>query len=321
MRLENVPPIVTRTGGRSGSGEPGGETRLHGVFAALENVMRVLREPFDYDYLMGVSGNAFRTIIHEEGVYCEPPEDGDCHFYYHALQGIGYRERLGEPFCRRQEDSMVVEHFARESLEAGVPVIVGGPGKPWGTVIGHEDGRFIVNVADGGTEAVDEIAAPYHIIRKGDPVRPAEEVRRSFSVAAYYAFLERMPSDRWKWFSGYLSGLEAYDAWITHLRTGRVGDEGSNSLNYLALVDAREAGLRYLHRVRRTYSGDVLRQLKDLASKYEMIVHLLRDNTDLFPGGREDGLYFSAAADVLQEVRRMEEDAFMLMRDGDLSKA
>jgi len=53
--LESVPPVM--------QGDPGDlskPSRAHAMYAALENAMRILGEPYDYDFLMGVLGPGSR---------------------------------------------------------------------------------------------------------------------------------------------------------------------------------------------------------------------------------------------------------------------
>ena len=80
--LKNIKPMI-QEGNVADLSKP---SRAHGMYAALENAMQMLEEPYDYDFLMGVSGHAFRLMIHENGVYIEPPDDGQNHYFRYCAR-------------------------------------------------------------------------------------------------------------------------------------------------------------------------------------------------------------------------------------------
>jgi len=59
VMLKNVKPMVAQRN----VADLAKPSRAHAMYAALENAMQILGEPYDYDFLMGISGHAFRLMV------------------------------------------------------------------------------------------------------------------------------------------------------------------------------------------------------------------------------------------------------------------
>ncbi len=318
IMLENVPRVV--------QGDPGDlsrPSRAHAMYAALENAMRILGEPYDYDFLMGVSGHAFRLMIHEGGVYIEPPDDGQGHYFrYHTLGAVGFQKKGGtHAWCTEKPDEDTAAEI-RASLDQGIPVLKYHRFPQWGVIIGYEDGDFIVNAHNGKQERITLFGglAGCHVLERL-PRRPdvALSVAASFGCIVDYAFRERMPQGDTTWFHKQYSGLAAYDAWISHLRQGRIKDKFAGSWNYKTLLDARRAGLGYLKQARRYYKGEPLGELDALIEKYGAVVSHLHENLKHFPWKEDASEHTDDAIAALSKARDMERDAFTFMRESSLA--
>ena len=317
VTLKNVKPIAQ--GNVADLSRP---SRAHSMYAALENAMQILGEPYDYDFLMGVSGHAFRLMIHEDGVFIEPPDDGQGHYFqYHTLSPIGLQKKGGTHSWHAEEPDEDTVDEIRESLARGMPVLKCHPFPHWGVIVGHEDGKFIVNAHNGKQESIALSGSPAgcHVLeRLPDKPDIADRVADSFAIAAAYAFRERMPQGDTSWFHMQYSGLAAYDCWIGHIREGRIKDKFANSWNYAALLDARRAALGYLNQVRKYHTGDSLKELEDLARKYETIVAHLHENLKHFPQKEDVSEHAQDAIAALKKARDMERDAFLFLKGSSL---
>lgn len=313
VMLENVPPII-----RGAPGNLSKPSRAHALYAALENAMRIMGEPYDYDFLMGVSGHAFRLMIHQGGVYIEPPDDGQGHYFrYHTLTPIGFQKKGGtHAWCtEKPKEDTAVE--IRASLAQGLPALKCHHFPHWGVIIGYEGGRFVINAHNGKQErlALSGGLAGCHVLeRLPDKPDIARSVAASFPIIVDYAFRERMPQGDTSWFHKQYSGLAAYDCWIANLREGGKAQKFAYSWNYLTLLDARRAALGYLKQVRKYYKGDSLRELAELIEKYDAIVTCLHANLKHFPRKKDTPAHTDEAIATLGKVRDLERDAFTFMK-------
>ena len=119
------------------------------MIACIAGVMQVLGEDeLTYEYLMGVSGAAFRVQMMAEPTWCPSAACAPCGYdcVPGAVAATGYRLR----WIDTQRDGKWLDGGVREALQAiplsidrGVPVIVAG--KESGLVVGyHTDGKVVV---------------------------------------------------------------------------------------------------------------------------------------------------------------------------------
>jgi len=318
VMLKNVKPMVAQRN----VADLAKPSRAHAMYAALENAMQILGEPYDYDFLMGISGHAFRLMVHQDCVYIEPPDDGQAHYFrYHTLAPIGFQKKGGtDAWCTKEPDEDTAAAI-KVSLERGIPALKCHSFPNWGVIVGHQDGHFVVNAHNGKTEriALSGGLSGCHVLERL-PGHPdiARSVAASFKTIVDYAFRERMPQGDTSWFHKMYSGLAAYDSWITNLREGGKTQKFAYSWNYAALLDARRAAVGYLKQVRKYYKGESLRELEELIQKYDAIVVYLHENLKHFPRKENVSEYTNDAIATLEKVRDMEKDAFLFLKGSSL---
>jgi hypothetical protein len=189
---------------------------------SLYSLLQYLKDPCDYDYIMGVSGAAFRRTWNRD-------DGGNVDFSYFGeepfraiLEALGYKYRMVPP-----KDKAVMIQALKESLAQGRPVLAFGiVGPPeCGIVAGYDkDGEVLIGYSyfqdpkPGYYEQADWFTkADWHgvtgfIVLGEQKARPAERAVLISSLDRAIRF-ERMKRLGPK----HSAGLAAYDDWAKGL--------------------------------------------------------------------------------------------------------
>lgn len=208
---------------------------------SLHAVLEYLGDPVDYDYLMGVSGAAFRRLWNRD-------DGGNVDLGYlapdvfrHLGEGIKYELRP----VPRQKDKMTAA--VRESLSRGRPVIAFGIiGPPEaGVVMGYRQGGEVLRgwsyfqepAQTGPYEEADWFAKfsrfssapdadlgpkggePLGLIVVGDKVRWRDAPPRAILASSLSWIVDLARAAKRANLPQHLSGLAAYEAWAKGLET------------------------------------------------------------------------------------------------------
>lgn len=191
-------------------------------------------DPTDYDYLMGVTGAAFRRMFNRDdggnidlSYFLEQP-------YQRAFQALGYRWH----FVPAEKAAMIAA--IRASIDRGKPVIsfgIIGPPEA-GLVTGYADEgevlfgwNYFQEGQDGWTDAPKDRSAYYEkrgwfesmdslpwqgliVIDERLPERPSQ--RATLARTLEWA-IELARTRRWPQWPDHVAGLAAYDAWADAL--------------------------------------------------------------------------------------------------------
>ena len=267
------------------------------VIACIAGVMQAMgEEELTYEYLMGVSGAAFRVQMCEP-VWCPSAACAPCGYdcLPGAVAATGYRLR----WIDTQRDGKWLDGGVREALQAiplsidrGVPVIMAG--KESGLVVGyhadsklvvrpyefHQDGYQDAEVFDSSGEVKwvfgdgkwDDWVWTVGIIEPADLPRDRRAaVANSLRLAVKLAKTER--------FGRYLSGFAAIQYWIDGLlddaRFDLLTEENwfqmahGNGFCYPCLWSARLSAEKYLRQVAGDFEVPIKSRLLALAGLYQ----------------------------------------------------
>jgi RNA polymerase sigma factor (sigma-70 family) len=264
--LENVPPL--------------GYDKWDCTFAgAVTSCMQYLGEDVTYDYVMGISGGAFRVLWYPQ--WC--PSIGTLlvlgqEVIERTFNALGY---VWDGLWRKGEEGEE-EKFRRlitESIDRGRPVVVEGiVGPPEaGLVTGydqqgdvllgwsffHDTRKGYYEKADWyGRDQVDNACHGLILIgAKGEPPPKGEILRRSIEWAVAHARQGTLARHDG---AVYVCGLAAYDAWAEALTRDEDFPEGNlSALTFRCLVNAN-VGICNLHDSRRAAAA-FLRQMAGAA--------------------------------------------------------
>ncbi len=308
------------------------------VMGALAAAMQAIGENVTYEFLMGVSGAAFRLQIHGSGGCNAPAPHAGIGFncVEPALKSMGYeaighnthdpgiKERWSWMSEDRAEEARKVREVIVESIDRGVPVMYSS-----------EEESLIVGYADGGKEL---LLRPYAARRDGYQAmkrwpwsvgilkKKAEApdrrqgIMRSLEIAREVANAER--------FGPYASGFAAYKVWIADLlNESRYENQDSelvagtmlgNGHCYYSLVDARASAAIYLRSIAPEFEKDIAVHLAKAAGLYQQIFEVLtkRCPTEIapIPGMLKKGQSWTQdmrrfQADLLTEAAGVEREA------------
>ena len=285
-----------------------GEGRDNQFVAALSAAMHAIGNDASYDYLMGVSGAAFRLQFWlKEWCPSSPDLLGGFSHDVPAMRALGYSSRLVRcagaslPEGSAAEQERLRAEVVR-SIDAGLPVVgqsLEGKGH-FGVIAGYEDGGRVLlcRTYDDPAEAYTPATAwPWTLLFIGDrtkaPTRGANAVR-SLQIALELAktpIYQRGSIPGWD--GDQASGFAAFEKWMQRLRedeyspdmnsktTGYAADV--NGWIYLTLLDARLSAARYLRSVEKEFGAESGRHVAAAASIYDKIVAALKEGQGLAP--------------------------------------
>lgn len=228
--------------------------RQSSVHAAHETVMRAVGETVDYDYLLGVSGLAFRMQVSREG-FCPSSPHPCCGFecVSGSTEALPWNARVLR--CKTAETDKVREarRAVVESIDLGVPVQYGS--EEDGVIVGYQrEGEEWICYhpmrPDG--EAFVESGWPWGIAVFTGP-KDSVPSRRDLAVRALRQ-AATMAAARES--NGYIVGFDAWAVYLTRLTELDQADDEvrkaaalGNAWIYDCLVAYRASAGRYLREV------------------------------------------------------------------------
>jgi hypothetical protein len=261
------------------------------VMASLTVALRAVGEDVTYEYLMGVSGAAFRLQISQPDWCPEAPFAGvgfNCTSA--AMRAVGrklaeFGAKEGDAEAEGKRRDAIVE-----SINKGYPVLF--LKEEGGLVVGYVDGgktflrSYYLDRTDGYVQFDKWSWAGAGIIGEKKQVPPRREnLLRSLEIAMELANTPR--------YDKFASGFAAYEVWIS----GLLDESGfekmdkeklrtttlSNAWCYVSLVDARGAAVRYLLSIEEEFKGDAAAHLAKAADLYDEIHMKLSEGRENAP--------------------------------------
>jgi len=302
-----------------------GEGRDNTFIGALTVVAHALGDDVCYDFLMGVSGAAFRIQLCQPE-WCPSAPDAGCGFNCDdaAVAALGYvTESI---FASADDGDQVrrVREAVTHSIDQGYPVIALDLVKTadYGVIVGYGDRgetflcRSYWDESDAYARAEKWPWVTVFVRERAAPPNQTGLIRGSLQQAVMLANTER--------FDNYLSGFAAYEKWAEQLLEDfRFGPDRlqqtaqANAWSYLSLVDCRAAACRYLRTIAQELPAARAGHLLKAADLYEQIVTVLADMRGMapFPGQLEEGRYplehRQAEAETLRKALALERQAVL----------
>jgi hypothetical protein len=302
------------------------------VLATISGAMAAIGEPASYEYLMGVSGQAFRTqFMYTNG--CPSSACAPCGYNTMnvALEALGYDVTWYLP-----ENNPAVQEQARRAVVAAVD-----RGRP--ALLASEETGLLVGYAKGGQEL---LCREYYTVGKPDGYTAMEKwpwtiavfgerhatkdrpslVRESLGRAVALYSAPDMPEP-----NQYAEGFKAYQLWTALLeddaRVGKLDKDQlsgaclANAYCYYCLMDARAAGAKYLRSIASQFKPEAAASLTRAAGLYEQIAQAIGKGREglptlvgLYPWKLDGGKAWTremrhAEADILKDCVKLEQQA------------
>jgi hypothetical protein len=258
--------------------------RESSVHAAEAAVMEAVGEDVAYEYMLGVSGLAFRTQVSMDGL-CPSSPHSFCGYQCHARssKALPWKLKIFEAKPEDAEGVAKARQAVVESIERGVPVQYGS--EEDGIIVGYQKGgeEWICfhPMREGGTKTFVETTWPWGIAVFTEPKKEMPS-RRELARGALEQAVEMAKTEKAE---GYHVGLAAWDAYLERLRVlqeadeeTRKGDMLGNSWIYECLAQYRGAAAQYLRDVAGEFESQAADHLLKAADLYErMSNEVLRD--------------------------------------------
>lgn len=271
-----------------------GEGHENSFIFSLTTALNAMGEKLTYDYVMGVSGAAFRVqFMLPEG--CPSSPDATCGFNCSitASKALGYPLTLISACEDQPEEVKKVREAVVKNIDSGRAVLgidlINIP--DWGIIMGYtNDGKDFLCRTYYNKSSSFSIAEkwPWSVVvigEKGTAPAPKQNVIESLKIAQKLAETDK--------FDNYASGFAAFDAWIKLLK-----NESSftkldankeqqathmNAWRYASLIDCRSAAARYLLSVGNEFCPAAAEHLVKASDLYQQEVKLLKDGQSNAP--------------------------------------
>jgi hypothetical protein len=258
--------------------------RESSVHAAQAAAMEAVGEDVPYEYLLGVSGLAFRMQVSKGGL-CPSSPHSFCGYECHvrSSQALPWKLKLFEVKPDDAEGVARARQAIVESIDRGVPVQYGS--EEDGIIVGYQKGGeewiCLHPMRDGGTKTFVETNWPWGILVFAAP-KDEHPARRELALGALKQAVEMAGA---KEAGGYHVGFAAWDAYIDRLRALQSADEETqrgdlmgNSWIYECLAQYRGAAALYLRDIAGEYESPAADHMLKAASLYERVSNeILRD--------------------------------------------
>lgn len=285
---------------------------------ALESVLRAKGEDYSKEYLMGISGFAFRINVHKQTC-----PSGPTVFNWHigltrGIDRLGYDYEYIQAFSSenlfglRQKRAII---NSKRSIDNGVPVVAWDLHIPeFGIIKGYDDEEKMFWVSTCLDEHEGEKGPlPFKRLGLGDvPILSVLLLKEKIPVNLEKGELEsiRFAVNHAKLHLGedkdYSCGLDAYTRWISVLENN-VTDAFGNAYNAAVYCRAREDAFKYLSDMAKKYEDE---NLENASKHYKKVYENLQAYVDIFPfpkdGNLEDKDTRDKGMQYLREALRYE---------------
>ena len=288
------------------------------------------RSEYTYEYLMGISAQAFRIQLFKDG-WCPSSPHARMGFNTGevAVESLPYKlvryefideDRKNDPNARQEAYRAVAA-----SIDRGVPALFGS--EEQGLVVGYSEdggtllGRSYMDRKKPGFKSIDKLPWGFGVlVERGATPDRRERIIHSLKLAVKLANTES--------FEQYYSGWKAYEAWIAQLKDANAfvelsaedlkGRQFGNAYIYYCLVDARTRAAGYLKSVQAQFTGEPPAHLAKAAELYGQITQRLSNPcpTEIapMPGMMKEAQRWTQdmrnrQAKILEECRSLEKQA------------
>jgi hypothetical protein len=253
------------------------------VFKSTAIALQAMGEDVSYEFLMGISGAAFRVQLHEE--WCPNSPHPDCGFDCTAVAMETTRLGVISYSCKKKDNKQpeqIIESIV-EHINNGQPVLMGS--EETGLVVGYvndEAGKKLLirepysNKGDK-PEVLKGWPWAFAVITKGPRKMDKGDSVDSLKRAIELAHTQKVGK--------YVCGFAAYERWISDLLNdskmkklkGHNEPEISNANAhiYYCLIDARECAAKYIGMIEDQLSEQALPYLRQASKYYENLAEQL----------------------------------------------
>lgn len=268
-----------------------GKNTDNSFIRSTQLTLNALGENYSYDFLMGISGAAFK--LHFNPDWCPGSADSTTGFDVSNVlfKSLGYECELKKIDDNSFNDIRSLYHMIINQINQGVPIIaINLKVCPvWGIITGYlknKPGILCRTYFDEGKNYSMAEHAPwlsFFIGNKGKSLDMSELLRNSLTVAVQLARTDE--------FGEYKSGFSAFGNWIEKLeKKSKAFDEHEVNLTILDyLIDSRQAAVKYLHSMNKLNlmkKGDLMSN--NYRAEVELLKNLRKNILPSYDSGKKD---------------------------------
>ena len=262
------------------------DDKASSVHAASENVMRAVGNDIGYDYLVGVSGLAFRMQVYKDSL-CPSSPHSRCGYpcTERSAQALPWDSTL---FQLKPDEAGNVNEARKAvvaSIDRGVPVQYGI--EEDGVIVGYrKNGNELVCFnpwKNGGRKTHIEKRWPWDVLVYTGPKKEAPS-KRALAVGALKQAVQMAETEE---AGKYYVGFKAWQVYIDVLMSLDKADKKTrndarqgNAWIYECLASYRNTASRYLREIAPEFDKEIATHLLKAADLYaDMASRILRDDT------------------------------------------
>lgn len=235
--------------------------------------------------------------------------------------GGGYPSKEGEPTPEDVARSKKLFEWVKKEIDDDRPAVLWGlPIPEYGIVNGYRGNSYITStyrslIEPGKPEdpvLYYELQAPgnLHAIFFKEPIEvKAEDAHKRALERAYRFAMKELPANE-----RYVTGLDAFDAWIDALENATIDPVSYHGNSYVAvcLWEAREMATEFLLRLARKYKGHRSKYLSEVSNSYAEEARHLKEFTSIFPFSLKGDMPTEErkkGVEILEKAKKVEEKA------------
>ena len=259
---------------------------------SLQLTLNAMGEDISYDYVMGISGAAFRMQFHKR--WCPSSADATVGFELTkpAFESLGNAFEFHHFNGRNPEHAELLHQKIRPVIDKGIPVIAIDLKKvpDWGLITGYAKNKTELLCRtyfdeDDQYSIAENLPWVICIVKEKKDIRDERQnMMNSLKLAIMLAESRKG--------GYYLNGFEAYEFWIKELgkhkkfRSRKKYERilQPNAWIYVSLMDSRLAASNYLIELENKLNGE---QADKIIANYQNMVTVLKDNRSNVPFPRE----------------------------------
>lgn len=291
------------------------------TFSALQPY--ITSTPYTYEEIMGYTGHAFHINIQTPSINKWGPflYDWDG-ILQHGLANLGVYTNQVSYSGYNEEVLNALEHgieIIKNAIQNGYPAMVWEAIHPeFALIYGYDEEKKIFYAIDSKSEATipfkqlgqGEETSEFYVLTVNDSADTTFAQRLKGAIHLILQYGNQENDDNWE----FISGLEAYDAWIDAFEKGNVDTVG-NAYNIQVNKHARTTAVEFLEKISdelgHASTSKAIDIYKKIVKDYEALEALFPDenNKDPQPDDKEQAII------LLNQLRDQEEQGLEAMKE------
>jgi hypothetical protein len=261
------------------------------VVGCIHGALKYLKIAPEISWLFGATGHAFIINMSNDGSCPSGPTAWNTYQFFNLGRNVGYRID-GVFGDKRQpgfkEKQLKAWEMTKAAIDQNIPVVGWELAIPeWYVIEGYDDAGYLYN---GPGADLGPSPKPWRKLGKTGigmlevfSVNPADPAQDKITVkeALTFSVAFNQPQSEWL-LPGYLSGQDAYEAWIKAVSDGKAMLMG-HAYNAAVWAECRYNATAFLREAKSRLQEIETKALDDAIQSYDEVSNQLKDITELYP--------------------------------------